>query len=52
MSSGSGTNLLWEFRIAEKNEAMLMKKKKAIFVKSTANLNFSSKSEKPGAINL
>ena len=52
-AAAEAANLLWEFKIAEKKEAMLMKNKKGkvILVKSTANLNFSSKSEKPGAIN-
>ena len=52
-AAAAAANLLWEFKIAEKKDARLTKNKngKVILVKSTANLNFSSKSEKPGAIN-
>ena len=53
-AAAAAANLLWEFNIAEKKEAILIKNKngKVILVKSTANLNFSFTSEKPGAINL
>ena len=47
-------NLLYEFRIAEKNEAKLIKIKKGnvILVNKIANSNLSLFSVKPGAINL
>ena len=47
-------NLLYEFRIAEKNEAKLIKNKKGnvILVNKIANSNLSLFSIKPGAINL
>ena len=47
-------NLLYEFRIAEKNEAKLIKNKKGnvILVNKIANSNLSLFSVKPGAINL
>ena len=52
-AAAAAANLLCEFKIAEKKDAILIKNKngKVILVKSTANLNFSSISEKPGAIN-
>ena len=52
-AAAAAANLLWEFKIAEKKEAILIKNKNGnvILVKSTANLNFSSICEKPGAIN-
>ena len=52
-AAAAAANLLCEFKIAEKKDAILIKNKngKVILVKSTAKLNFSSKSEKPGAIN-
>ena len=52
-AAAAAANLLWEFKIAEKKDAMLIKNKngKVILVKSTASLNFSSIPEKPGAIN-
>ena len=47
-------NLLYEFKIAEKNEAKLIKNKKGnvILVNKIANSNLSLFSVKPGAINL
>ena len=47
-------NLLYEFSIAEKNEAKLIKIKKGnvILVNKIANSNLSLFSVKPGAINL
>ena len=45
-------NLLWEFKIAAKNEARLIKNKKGkvIRVKFIANSIFSTSSTNPGAI--
>ena len=51
-AAAAAANLLWEFSIAEKKEARLIKNKngKVILVKFMAMFNFSVSFEKPGAI--
>ena len=48
----AAANLLWEFKIAEKKDAKLIKsiKGNVILVKSIAKINFSGSDLKPGAI--
>ena len=51
-AAAAAANLLWEFSIAEKKEARLIKNKngKVILVKFMAIFNFSGSFENPGAI--
>ena len=51
-AAAAAANLLLEFKIPEKNDEILTKNKngKVILVNSTARLNFSLFSKKPGAI--
>ena len=51
-AAAAAANLLFEFKIPEKKDEILMKNKKGkvILVNSTARLNLKSDSKKPGAI--
>ena len=51
-AAAAAANLLFEFKIPEKNEDRLTNSKngKVILVNSTARLNFSGFLKKPGAI--